>query len=68
MLKNRVLTDTGMPVLEDHWAFLEVDGTGFGCALLPETAVWQMVVDIAQATVMIWNVVKHIKPKREWES
>jgi SRR1 len=63
---KRVLVDAGISVAENPRAFLEVDGTSLVLSISPETAVRQIVADIAQPAVMIWNRVQEIQRSPDW--
>ncbi|KAK1764742.1 hypothetical protein QBC33DRAFT_561423 [Phialemonium atrogriseum] len=61
-----VLAETGISVLENPLAFLEVDDTSLVFSLSPETPVRQIVADIALPAIMIWNRVEKVRRKPDW--
>lgn len=61
-----VLAETGISVLENPLAFLEVDDTSLVFSLSPETPVRQIVADIALPAIMIWNRVEEVRRKPDW--
>lgn len=60
-----VLSDVGVATLENPRAFLEVDHESLVLSISPETAVRQIVADIAQPAVMIWNRVEEVLQRPE---
>jgi hypothetical protein len=63
---KRVLGDAGISVVENPRGFLEVDDTSLVLSVSPETAVRQIVTDIAQPAGMIWNRVEEVERRTEW--
>ncbi|KAI5861222.1 hypothetical protein GGS23DRAFT_577629 [Durotheca rogersii] len=63
---KKVLAGAGISVVENPRAFLEVDDASLVLSISPETPVRQIVADIAQPAVMIWNRVEEVEQHAEW--
>lgn len=57
-IDKAVLQSTGITVLDDPRAFLEVDEASFIVSVGPDVPVRQIVIDIARPAAMIWDKVK----------
>ena len=55
---KKVLADAGITALENPRAFLVVDDTSLVISISPEAPIRQIIADIAQPAVMIWNRVE----------
>ena len=55
---KKVLADAGISALENPRAFLVVDDTSLVISISPEAPIRQIIADIAQPAVMIWNRVE----------
>lgn len=60
-LDREVLKESGVSVLDNPRAFLEVDETSVVFCLSAETAVRQVVTDITRPALLIWNRVEEVK-------
>jgi len=63
---REVLKESGVSVLDNPRAFLEVDETSVVFCLSAKTAVRQVVTDIARPALLIWNRVEEVEQEPHW--